>query len=134
LNRPTPSQRRILLIISVTKSEQMLAPHALILMFLIFGINSYYEAYATFFAKAIEEKGASATLDEFVFSERYNFQPGRDADSQPEMLCRFVDAVMHPLIHCGHGVEFGLKGMLAEGKSHVGAEEEESPLTSSELG
>lgn len=33
------------------------------------------------------------------------------------MLCRFVDAVMHPLIHSGHGVEFGLKGMLAEGKS-----------------
>lgn len=96
MNRPTPSQRRILLIISVTKSEQMLAPHALI----------------TFFAKAIEEKGASATLEEFIFSERYNFQPGRDADSQPEMLCRFVDAVMHPLIHCGHGVEFGLKGMI----------------------
>ncbi|KAG1763927.1 hypothetical protein EDD22DRAFT_471845 [Suillus occidentalis] len=79
--------------------------------------ENYYEAYTTFFAKAIEEKGASATLDEFVFSERYNFQPGRDADSQPEMLCRFVDAVMHPLIHCGYGVEFGLKGMLAEGLS-----------------
>ncbi|KAG1773707.1 hypothetical protein EV702DRAFT_1243059 [Suillus placidus] len=81
------------------------------------GDENYYEAYTTFFAKAIEEKGASATLDEFVFSEKYNFQPGRDADGQPEMLCRFVDAVMHPLIHCGHGVEFGLKGMLAEGLS-----------------
>lgn len=74
--------------------------------------ENYYEAYTTFFAKAIEEKGASATLEEFIFSEGYNFQPGRDADSQPEMLCRFVDAVMHPLIHCGHGVEFGLKGMI----------------------
>lgn len=81
------------------------------------GDENYYEAYTTFFANAIEEKGASATLDEFIFSEKYNFQHGRDADGQPEMLCRFVDAVMHPLIHCGHGVEFGLKGMLAEGLS-----------------
>ncbi|KAG2135389.1 uncharacterized protein EDB93DRAFT_1092359 [Suillus bovinus] len=81
------------------------------------GDENYYEAYTTFFAKVIEEKGASATLDEFIFSEKYNFQPGRDAGSQPEMLSRFVDAVMHPLIHCGYGVEFGLKGMLAQGLS-----------------
>ncbi|KAG1857737.1 hypothetical protein DFJ58DRAFT_715931 [Suillus subalutaceus] len=90
------------------------------------GDENYYEAYTTFFAKAIEEKGASATLDEFIFSEKYNFQPGRDAESQPEMLCRFVNGVFHSLIHCGYGVEFGLKGMLAEGKSHVGAKEEET--------
>lgn len=81
------------------------------------GDENYYEAYTTFFVKTIEEKGASATLDEFIFSEKYNFQPGRDTESQPEMLCRFMDAVMHPLIHCGHGVEFGLKGTLAEGLS-----------------
>lgn len=81
------------------------------------GDENYFEAYTTFFTKAIEEKGASATLDEFIFSEKYNFQPGRDAKSQPEMLYRFVDGVLHPLIHCGYGVEFGLKGMLAEGLS-----------------
>ncbi|OAX36710.1 hypothetical protein K503DRAFT_793258 [Rhizopogon vinicolor AM-OR11-026] len=77
--------------------------------------ENYYEAYTTLFVKSIEEKGAAATLEEFIFSEKYNFEPGRDAAAQPEMLCRFVDAVMHPLIQCGHGVEFGLKGMLAEG-------------------
>jgi hypothetical protein len=53
-----------------------------------------------------------------VFSDKYNFNPGRDAASQPHMLSRFVDGIMHPLIHCGYGVEFGLKGMLSEGKSH----------------
>ncbi|KAG1751806.1 hypothetical protein EDB19DRAFT_2000665 [Suillus lakei] len=89
--------------------------------------ENYYEAYTTFFANAIEEKGASATLDEFIFSEKYNFQPGRDAGSQPEMLCRFVDAVMHPLIHCGNGVEFGLKGMLAEGLAMAAAHDVHAP-------
>jgi hypothetical protein len=116
------------------RSEQMLAPHALTLMFLLFGIDSYYEAYTTFFAKAIQEKGASATLDEFIFSEKYNFQPGREADSQPEMLSRFIDGVLHPLIQCGHGLEFGLEGMLVEGKSHVSPKEEETTLTSGDLG
>lgn len=79
------------------------------------GDENYYEAYTNFFIKTIEEKGASATLNEFIFSEKYNFQPGRDTESQPRMLCRFIDGVTHPLIHCGHSVEFGLKGMLAEG-------------------
>jgi hypothetical protein len=81
------------------------------------GDENYYQAYTTFFAKAIQEKGASATLDEFIFSEKYNFQPGRDAESQPEMLSRFIDGVLHPLIQCGHGLEFGLEGMLVEGLS-----------------
>ncbi|KAG1860779.1 hypothetical protein F4604DRAFT_1126059 [Suillus subluteus] len=79
------------------------------------GDENFYEAYTTFFDKAIEEKGAAATLEEFVFSDKYNFNPGRDAASQPNMLSRFVDGLMHPLIHCGYGVEFGLKGMLSEG-------------------
>ncbi|KAG1793541.1 uncharacterized protein HD556DRAFT_1479300 [Suillus plorans] len=91
------------------------------------GDENYYEAYTTSFAKAIEEKAASATLDEFIFSEKYNFQPGRDAKSHPEVLCRFVDAVMHPLIHCGHGVEFGLKGTLAEGLSMAAIHEVRYP-------
>ncbi|KAG2153340.1 hypothetical protein DEU56DRAFT_480362 [Suillus clintonianus] len=79
------------------------------------GDEHFYEAYTSFFDKVIEEKGAAATFEEFVFSEKYNFDPRRDAASQPEMLSRFVDGVMHPLIHCGYGVEFGLKGMLSEG-------------------
>lgn len=97
----------------MTKSEQMFTLHA---PTLLCRIDSYYEAYTKFFIKSIEEKGVSATLEEFIFSEKYNFESGRDAAAQPEMLCRFVDAVMHPLIQTGHGVEFGLKGMVAEGE------------------
>ncbi|KAH7882769.1 hypothetical protein F5I97DRAFT_2076034 [Phlebopus sp. FC_14] len=79
------------------------------------GDENYYQAYVAFFCKLIDEKGAAKTLEECIFSEKYNFQEGRAAGSQPEMLFRFMDGIMHPLIHAGYGVEFGIKGMLAEG-------------------
>ncbi|KAF9235890.1 hypothetical protein BU15DRAFT_64441 [Melanogaster broomeanus] len=78
-------------------------------------VGSFYQGYVTFFSKQIDEKGAAGTLEEFIFSEKYNFQDGRDVTSQPEMLFRFVGGAWHPMIHAGYGVEFGLKGMLAEG-------------------
>ncbi|KAG6377856.1 hypothetical protein JVT61DRAFT_14637 [Boletus reticuloceps] len=77
--------------------------------------ENYYQAYVTFFSKQVAEKGAARTLEEFVFSEKYNFQEGRDANTQPKMLVRLMDGVLHPMIHVGYGVEFGLKGMLVEG-------------------
>ncbi|KAF9219897.1 hypothetical protein BS17DRAFT_788621 [Gyrodon lividus] len=77
--------------------------------------ENFYQGYVTFFTNQIDEKGAAWTLEEFVFSEKYNYQKGRDETSQPEMLSRFLDGILHPMIHAGYGVEFGLKGMLAEG-------------------
>ncbi|KAF9235888.1 hypothetical protein BU15DRAFT_64439 [Melanogaster broomeanus] len=68
-------------------------------------VGSFYQGYVTFFSKQIDEKGAAGTLEEFIFSERYNFQDGRDATRQPEMLFRLMDGLFHPMIH----------GMLAEG-------------------
>ncbi|KAG8215388.1 hypothetical protein J3R82DRAFT_8989 [Butyriboletus roseoflavus] len=79
------------------------------------GDENFYQGYVNFFSKKISEKGAASTLEEFVFSEKYNFQKGRDANTQPEMLTRMFDGLLHPLIHAGYGVEFGLKGMLVEG-------------------
>lgn len=76
---------------------------------------SFYRGYVSFFAKQVCEKGVARTLEEFVFSEKYNFQEGRDASTQPQMLARLLDGVVHPMIHVGYGVEFGLKGMVAEG-------------------
>ena len=77
--------------------------------------TSFYQGYVSFFSKQVSEKGAARTLEEFVFSEKYNFQKGRDANTQPEMLARLFDGVVHPFIHVGYGVEFGLKGMFVEG-------------------
>ncbi|KAF9230922.1 hypothetical protein BU15DRAFT_83025 [Melanogaster broomeanus] len=79
------------------------------------GDENFYQGYVTFFNKQIDEKGAAGTLEEFIFSEKYNFQDGRDATRQPEMLFRLMDGLLHPMIHVGYGIEFGLKGMLAEG-------------------
>ena len=78
---------------------------------------SFYQGYVTFFSNQVSEKGAARTLEEFVFSEKYNFQKGRDANAQPEFLARLFDGIVHPLIHVGYGVEFGLKGMFVEGTS-----------------
>ena len=77
----------------------------------------FYQGYVTFFSKHVSEKGAASTLEEFVFSEKYNFQKGRDENTQPGMLSRLFEGLAHPLIHVGYGVEFGLKGMLVEGTS-----------------
>jgi hypothetical protein len=50
-------------------------------------------------------------LDEYVFSADANFDGGKN----PQMLTRFCDGLLHPLIHAGYGVEFGLPGIFAEG-------------------
>ncbi|KAI9463455.1 hypothetical protein HD554DRAFT_2175559 [Boletus coccyginus] len=77
--------------------------------------EKFYQGYVSFFSEQVSEKGAASTLEEFVFSDKYNFQQGRDANTQPEMLARLVAGLVHPFIHVGYGVEFGLKGMFVEG-------------------
>jgi hypothetical protein len=34
---------------------------------------------------------------------------------RPHLLNRFISGVLHPLIHTGYGIEFGIPGILAEG-------------------
>ncbi|KAF9525663.1 hypothetical protein CPB83DRAFT_896836 [Crepidotus variabilis] len=62
------------------------------------------------------EKGIPATLEEFIFSRKANLgSPDVAPEKQPQMLNRFLAGLLHPLIHTGHGAEFGLPGMLVEG-------------------
>ncbi|KAG2047281.1 hypothetical protein BDR06DRAFT_1014030 [Suillus hirtellus] len=79
------------------------------------GDDIFYAAYRTFFSKVIKEKGLSATLEEYIFSKKYNFTEGRDASTQPVMLARFLGALFHAFIHVGYGAEFGISGMVVEG-------------------
>ncbi|EIW77878.1 hypothetical protein CONPUDRAFT_128865 [Coniophora puteana RWD-64-598 SS2] len=81
------------------------------------GDENYYTGYLNYFHDLVLRKSASELLEEYIFSEKYNIDPAREAkgEKQPEMLNRFVEIIMHPLIHTGYGVEFGLPGMLAEG-------------------
>lgn len=78
-------------------------------------INRYWKAYLAFFSKVVLEKGAAVALEEHIFSPKANFDPAREGKNQPEMLNRFVSSLLHPMIHTGYGVEFGLLGMVAEG-------------------
>ncbi|KAG1787279.1 uncharacterized protein HD556DRAFT_1448927 [Suillus plorans] len=79
------------------------------------GDDNFYAAYRTFFSKVIKEKGLSATLEEYIFSKKYNFMEGRDASTQPVMLARFLGALFHAFIQVGYGAEFGILGMVVEG-------------------
>ncbi|KAG1838533.1 hypothetical protein DFJ58DRAFT_125006 [Suillus subalutaceus] len=78
------------------------------------GDDKFYAAYKTF-SKIIEERGVSATLEEYIFSKKYNFVEGRDASAQPVMLARFLGGLFHAFIHVGYGAEFGIPGMVVEG-------------------
>lgn len=71
---------------------------------------SYYQGYVRFFREEIDAKGVSQTLEEYVFSEKLN------TGDETGVLSRFVAALFHALIHIGHGLEFGLEGMLVEGR------------------
>lgn len=73
----------------------------------------YYKGYVAFFSQEIDEKGIPMVLEKYIFSDRFQYQEG--ASNQPEMLSRFTASLLHALIHVGHGLEFGLKGMVVEG-------------------
>ncbi|KAE8233763.1 hypothetical protein CF326_g1198 [Tilletia indica] len=67
-----------------------------------------YWAYLAFFEDEISENGVAETLEQFVFSE--------DTLSAPaHMLVRLFDGALHPFIHIGYGIEFGVDGIVAEG-------------------
>ncbi len=75
--------------------------------------SRYYEAYKTFFRENIKDKGIATVLEEFVFSPSANVSPA--GEKQPAMLKRLLSGLVHPIIHTGYGLEFGLPGMTVEG-------------------
>ncbi|EJF60831.1 hypothetical protein DICSQDRAFT_61817 [Dichomitus squalens LYAD-421 SS1] len=79
------------------------------------GKEEYYRAYLQFFSKVLSEKGAAATLEEYIFSPKANIDPPKSGQSPMEMTNRLFSGLLHPLIHTGYGAEFGLPGMFAEG-------------------
>ncbi|KAF8994946.1 hypothetical protein BDQ17DRAFT_1311205 [Cyathus striatus] len=74
------------------------------------GDENYYDSYLKFFIDEVRTKGAAASLEEYVFSVDANV-----GNEEPAMVSRFVDGLVHPLIHTGYGFEFGMPGMVAEG-------------------
>ncbi|KAK0543835.1 hypothetical protein OC846_006270 [Tilletia horrida] len=71
-------------------------------------VSKYYWSYLAFFEQELAENGVEATLERFIFS--------KDALSKPAlMLSRLVAGAVHPFIHLGYGLEFGMDGIVAEG-------------------
>lgn len=83
------------------------------------GDEKYYQAYLHFFSDQLVTKGVDKTLEGYLYSKGANFNDRAEMDGsrQPEMFARFMSGLMHPLIHTGYGLEFGLPGILAEGMS-----------------
>ena len=80
-------------------------------------VCSYYNAYLDYFHRVVLEPGAtiSTILEKYLFSSEYNVRtPWQDAE-QPQMLNRFLEILIHPIIHVGYGAEFGILGLIAEG-------------------
>ncbi|KAI0776932.1 hypothetical protein BD413DRAFT_610512 [Trametes elegans] len=79
------------------------------------GDENYYNAYLQFFTEVLLEKGAAATIEEWVFSPKANIEHPKPGEPPLQMANRFLAGLLHPLIHTGYGCEFGLLGQLAEG-------------------
>lgn len=72
------------------------------------GKHNYYPAYLQFFQAQVIQNGMAATLEKYVFSPEAN-------EGKTGMFARLFSGLVHPLIHFGHGPEFGLPGLAAEG-------------------
>lgn len=81
-------------------------------------LNRYYSAYLAFFDNVVRHhKGNPASLmEQYIFSTNANFGSISRKGEHPQMACRFLELIIHPIIHFGYGVEFGLPGMLSEGR------------------
>lgn len=110
-HRPRRSLRRTSTNILVTTSQYLTSNTCCALILTHY--DSYYQAYIDFYTDLVRNKDISTILEEQIFDVKANFI---GADKEPEMLNRFLDAIVHPMIHLGYGIEFGLPGMLVEGK------------------
>lgn len=80
-------------------------------------VCSYYNAYLDYFHRVVLEPGAtiSAILEKYLFSPHFNVRKPQQGAEQPQMLNRFLEILIHPIIHAGYGAEFGILGLIAEG-------------------
>ncbi|OBZ73212.1 hypothetical protein A0H81_07053 [Grifola frondosa] len=93
------------------------SPHAIIEenIFDHLGKMNFHDSYLAFFSSSLLENGTNTTLEEYFFSNKANIEASAPGKEPPWMLTRFLGDLLHPLIHYGYGLEFGLFGQLAEG-------------------
>ncbi|THU98567.1 hypothetical protein K435DRAFT_777443 [Dendrothele bispora CBS 962.96] len=81
------------------------------------GDENFYGGYLKFFHDLIivQQQDIPSVLERYVFSPEANFGTTSSDGKHPQMLSRFVDGLLHPMIHVGYGAELGLPGMIIEG-------------------
>jgi hypothetical protein len=84
----------------------------------------FYQAYRDFFKSEVDRYGVVATIEKWVFGASGNTASRvqvsstgtKDNEKQnPQMLGRLMSLLLHPFIHIGYGLEFGLPVMVIEG-------------------
>ncbi|KAG6828243.1 hypothetical protein H0H92_008677 [Tricholoma furcatifolium] len=85
------------------------------------------DAYLEYFTEVVKNLGVSEAVEEHIFSPKANFIPGKKKGEQPEMLGRFMDGIIHSLIHVGYGLEFNVPGLVAEGLAWTAVHVASSP-------
>ncbi|EED83859.1 predicted protein [Postia placenta Mad-698-R] len=95
------------------------------------GEPTYYNAYLSFFREAVLQKGGSAVMEEYIFAPSANFDDS--AKTPRRMLSRMLAVLFHPMIHAGNGLEFGIPGLIAEGKHDCLAQAAVHPIEGSGL-
>ncbi|OCH85391.1 hypothetical protein OBBRIDRAFT_838995 [Obba rivulosa] len=77
------------------------------------GKIDFYDSYLKFFTGELKEKSVPKVLEECVFSAKANVELSATGKTQG-MLNRLLAGLVHPFIHAGYGLEFGLPGIVAE--------------------
>ncbi|KAJ5759766.1 hypothetical protein N7520_006922 [Penicillium odoratum] len=70
------------------------------------GKEDQYSNFLAFFQNAIDTKGVSQVLGEYLFA---------GDDRAETMFCRLFGGLVHPLIHLGFGLEFNQPAIVAQG-------------------
>ncbi|KAJ7599286.1 hypothetical protein C8J56DRAFT_1040180 [Mycena floridula] len=89
------------------------------------GDRRYWKAYLKFFTELVEKQDISAVVEEYIFSHKANFNPSLKS-GHPQMLDRFLASLVHPMIHLGYGLEFGLPGIVLEGLAQTAVHDVEA--------
>ncbi|KAI0919853.1 hypothetical protein AcW1_003003 [Taiwanofungus camphoratus] len=92
------------------------------------GDEEFYNAYLEFFSSALLKDGMGHTIEEYIFSLRFNINAPEHGKPPMRMLNRFLAGLLHPLIHTGYGAEFGLLGMVAEGLAQTAIHHDDAPV------
>ncbi|KZV73347.1 hypothetical protein PENSPDRAFT_574842 [Peniophora sp. CONT] len=77
------------------------------------GDEKFYGAYLVYFCDYLLSHSPTEAIQKFILAEEFNYADPNCND--PNMLARYWAGILHPHIHLGYGIEFGVLQQVAEG-------------------